>query len=512
MYRIFRHNSNPILQNSKNLCKYRNKVLSYYNLLRGPKEEDAEHPDIVKFRQFYNHRRPISTSALKHEDNFDFQPDVHPSSKFEEQNDFPGSKSQSPVKQEFKSCYFTPLVSLENCANFDNLPRVRQCDQNSVFSNQKCSTINDLIKFNNSPVDDTLFQQKPSSKYYNYSADSSEMSCLAAGTSISAMCSDFPDLQPGSPVLPDKCFSAREASKTNSFISSDCTIDICSSSFAPDGLYAMDLQYLPQQYSSNLPEKRRLLRSPASAFDSCTFPNIDHGNAIRMNNSPAQVTEREASGCQYLPKSDCENFTNLANTSSPPIASSQDNSKRDDLGLPENDTIEAPSAGKIKNDNSSSSGYMANGLPYIECLEGSKSLYKYYHVPEKYSVAEKKPNASGEKKTDSLIVIAPVNLDTPVEDGKTEIECKENTITDKCTHAKDENSNLMNLDDSTSENPLTAKFPSSPDSFMEEISFSPDEDSDTDNTQNAVLNVRVVETSPYKILGDSSCSSSPVSD
>lgn len=534
---ICRHNCKPTLQNPKILGKYRNKVLHYYNLLRGPKEEDAEHPDIVKFRRSYNHCLPFSLSALKQEANSDFRPNVRLSPSLEEQKNFLDPRIQSSVNQEFKSCYFTPLASLENCVDSANLFRVRNQEQNGVCFERNCPSIDDLIKYNTTLVDDASFLRKPS-KFHRHLPYLPKINCSVAGTGINAeKSSDFPYFQPGysqnsSDIPEDNFFARREASVTSNYTSSDSTID--GSSFAANkGLLATDSQHTSHQCSSNSPENNRLSRSPAFAFDSGTLSNIGNDNEIQMNSSPPRITDLELSCCQFSPKSwktnlvngdlasvldgcssvDRGNVANFANTSSPPIEGSKDNFYQCAPDFPEHDsqtrspTTFTRSHCETNNFNSSSLHCTENGTPYIKCVEGSTSLYKYFHVPEKCSVTGNKASASGKKKTN-----APFYLDAPVQDGKTEVEFNENAITDEFSQASDKNSESVDLSDSLGENPTAAKFPSSSDSFMEEISFSPDEDSDADVPQNTILNVRVVVASPYKIFSDSSCSSSPILD
>ncbi|KAK7590202.1 hypothetical protein V9T40_001815 [Parthenolecanium corni] len=198
-------------------------MLHYYNLLRGPKEEDEVHADIVKFRRYYNHRPCVSPSALKREANFDFQPIFNLPPSPEEPKSLPLQRIQSPVHEEYESCYFTPVASLEDCADCENKISPRNGEQRRVYVRGDGPTIDDLIKFNNSLPDKATPQKKLSPQYFQPLPYSLRMSCLVAGPDIradSVTYSHFSDLRGTNQQLlnlPENNFSAEcETSASNS--------------------------------------------------------------------------------------------------------------------------------------------------------------------------------------------------------------------------------------------------------------------------------------------------------
>lgn len=172
----------------------RNKVLHYYNLLRGPKNEEVEHPDVVKFRRCYKYDG-CSTLPLKKND-FNFQPNFHCESPVEQMDLF-DSNTQLSVNEkcEYVSHYFTPLTSSGNLRSSESV--VSKPSTKRVRFMGDVRTIEDLIRFNNSVSNKSMSAMEPALNYLKHSPHSPEVSPIAADAGNSDLICSNTDFQHG---------------------------------------------------------------------------------------------------------------------------------------------------------------------------------------------------------------------------------------------------------------------------------------------------------------------------
>lgn len=170
---------------------------------------------------------------------------------------------------------------------------------------------------------------------------------------------------------------------------------------------------------------------------------------------------------------------------------------------------------KLPEENIQTGKWTRDISPRIECPpidSGYKHGHKYNE--EVTHVSSKSTNGACVS-NDGLKMYSnpesPFYYDSPYHADEVAVESEEDSIGEEFSNCENETSAPVQFDRSSGPRHSTGRSSYSPDSIIEEFSFSPDENSIGDTSQNTVLKIRVVELSPNK-FGNSSLSTSPLSD